>query len=163
MKGALEATRIRMGFELISRSYKYVKIWMIGSPTHPKEEQEIHKEVRLRSIHWRGNKRDFKNLLEEVCIVESLCFRSEFGITFWRWSILVLVEIEEFCTRDERNVFLCEAFLGRRDIRCKSIERDTRLRRCVGSLANRSLSCRPRRCHKRKKEEIGLCIHGTSS
>jgi hypothetical protein len=32
LKGALEATRVRMGFELISRSYKYVKIWMIGSP-----------------------------------------------------------------------------------------------------------------------------------
>jgi hypothetical protein len=90
LKGALEATRIRMGLELISRSYKYVKIWMIGSlpspppAPHPKKEKEIHKEVRLRSIHCRGNKRDLKILLEEVCILESWSFRSEFGIAFWR-------------------------------------------------------------------------------
>jgi hypothetical protein len=85
LKGALEVTRVRMGFELISRSYKYVKIWMIGSPPPPpKTEKEIHEEVGLRSVHCRVNKRDFKKLLEEVCVVEWWCFRSEFGITFWR-------------------------------------------------------------------------------
>jgi hypothetical protein len=29
-----------MGFELISRSYKYVKIWMIGSPPPPPKQKK---------------------------------------------------------------------------------------------------------------------------